>query len=111
MDLEEAADGVSKLAPKIICKSDRDIDDKTAGVQNLHIKNEEELGKKEHTVDASDTIFKKSTENEFSMSPDITEYELQMMERQAEEEMRLEAAGMPEVNIGSCLLRKDVMFN
>ncbi|XP_070791509.1 bifunctional 3'-5' exonuclease/ATP-dependent helicase WRN [Pituophis catenifer annectens] len=96
MELEEAADGVSKLTSKIICKSDHNIDDKTAGVQNPHIKNEEELGKKEHTVDASDTIFKKSTENEFSMSLDITEYELQMMERQAEEEMRLEAAGMPE---------------
>lgn len=108
MELEEAADGVSKLTSKIICKSDHDIDDKTAGVQNPHIKNEEELGKKEHTVDASDTIFKNSAEKEFSMSLDITEYELQMM---AEEEMRREAAGMLEVNIGNCFLRKDVMFN
>ncbi|XP_058029205.1 bifunctional 3'-5' exonuclease/ATP-dependent helicase WRN isoform X3 [Ahaetulla prasina] len=93
MELEEAADGISKFTSKIICKSDHDIDDKTAGVQNPHIKNEEQLGKKKHTVDASDT---KSTEKEFSMPLDITEYELQMMEHQAEEEMRLEAAGMPE---------------
>lgn len=106
MELEEAADGVSKLTSKTICKSDHDMDDKTAAVQNSDIKNEEELGKKEHTVDASDTIFKKTTEKEFLMSLDITEYELQMMERQAEEEKRLEAACMPKVNIGNCLLRK-----
>ncbi|XP_013910183.1 PREDICTED: Werner syndrome ATP-dependent helicase isoform X1 [Thamnophis sirtalis] len=95
MELEEAADGGSKLTSKTICKSDHDIDDKTGGVQNSDIRNEEELDKKEHTVDASDTIFKKSTEKEFLMSLDITEYELQMMERQAEEEKRLEAAYMP----------------
>uniref|UniRef100_A0A670Z932 DNA 3'-5' helicase n=1 Tax=Pseudonaja textilis TaxID=8673 RepID=A0A670Z932_PSETE len=96
IELEKAADGVSELTSKIICKSNHGIDDKTADVQNLHIKNEEELGKKEYTVDASNTIFKKSTEKEFLMSLDITEYELQMIERQAEEEMLLETACMPE---------------
>uniref|UniRef100_A0A8C5RF72 DNA 3'-5' helicase n=1 Tax=Laticauda laticaudata TaxID=8630 RepID=A0A8C5RF72_LATLA len=96
IELEKAADGVSKLTSKIICKSNHGIDDKTAGVQNLHIKNEEELGKKEPTVDASNTNLKKSTEKEFLMSLDITEYELQMIERQAEEEMLLETACMPE---------------
>uniref|UniRef100_A0A8C5RHA7 ATP-dependent DNA helicase n=1 Tax=Laticauda laticaudata TaxID=8630 RepID=A0A8C5RHA7_LATLA len=99
IELEKAADGVSKLTSKIICKSNHGIDDKTAGVQNLHIKNEEELGKKEPTVDASNTNLKKSTEKEFLMSLDITEYELQMIERQAEEEMLLETACMPEVNL------------
>uniref|UniRef100_A0A670Z2U5 DNA 3'-5' helicase n=1 Tax=Pseudonaja textilis TaxID=8673 RepID=A0A670Z2U5_PSETE len=99
IELEKAADGVSELTSKIICKSNHGIDDKTADVQNLHIKNEEELGKKEYTVDASNTIFKKSTEKEFLMSLDITEYELQMIERQAEEEMLLETACMPEVNL------------
>ncbi|ETE72988.1 Werner syndrome ATP-dependent helicase, partial [Ophiophagus hannah] len=96
IELEKTADGVSKLTSKIICKSNHGIDDKTAGAENLPIKNEEELGKKEHTVDASNTGFEKSTENEFLMSLDITEYELQMMERQAEEEMLLETACMPE---------------
>ncbi|KAL7988526.1 hypothetical protein Chor_007445 [Crotalus horridus] len=93
MELEKAADGVSKLNSKIICN---DIDDKIAGVQNPHIKDEEELGKKEHSEDASDAIFKKSTEKEFLMSLDITDYELQMMERQAEEEMLHEATYMSE---------------
>lgn len=96
VELENAADGVSKLNSKIICD---DIDDKIAGIQNPHIKDEEELGKKEHSEDASDTIFKKSTEKEFLMSLDITEYELQMMERQAEEEMLHEATCMSEVNL------------
>ncbi|XP_039189672.1 Werner syndrome ATP-dependent helicase isoform X2 [Crotalus tigris] len=93
MELEKAADGVSKLNSKIICN---DIDDKIAGVQNPHIKDEEELGKKEHSEDASDAIFKKSTEKEFLMSLDVTDYELQMMERQAEEEMLHEATYISE---------------
>ncbi|XP_025031851.1 Werner syndrome ATP-dependent helicase-like, partial [Python bivittatus] len=80
---EEKAE-VSKLTSKIICKSNHYVDHKTAGVQNPHIKDEKEPSKKEHT---SNTIFKESTEKEFLMSLDITEYELQMMERQAEEEM------------------------
>ncbi|XP_070598282.1 bifunctional 3'-5' exonuclease/ATP-dependent helicase WRN isoform X3 [Erythrolamprus reginae] len=96
MELEKTAEGVSKLTSKMICQSDHDIDDKTAGVQNSHIKNEDKRGKKAHTVDASDIIFKTSTEKEFLMSLDVTEYELQMMERQAEEEMQLEAACMLE---------------
>ncbi|KAG8130300.1 hypothetical protein E2320_016907 [Naja naja] len=96
IELEKAADGVSKLTSKIICKSNHGIDDKSASAENLHTKNEEELDKKEHTVDASNTGFKESTEKEFLMSLDITEYELQMMERQAEEEMLLEIACMPE---------------
>uniref|UniRef100_A0A8C7E382 DNA 3'-5' helicase n=1 Tax=Naja naja TaxID=35670 RepID=A0A8C7E382_NAJNA len=101
IELEKAADGVSKLTSKIICKSNHGIDDKSASAENLHTKNEEELDKKEHTVDASNTGFKESTEKEFLMSLDITEYELQMMERQAEEEMLLEIACMPELSFFS----------
>lgn len=96
MELEKAADGVSKLNSKIICN---DIDDKIAGIENSHIKDEEELGKKEHSEDASDGILKISTEKEFLMSLDVTDYELQMMERQAEEEMLHEATYMSEVNL------------
>ncbi|XP_063150841.1 bifunctional 3'-5' exonuclease/ATP-dependent helicase WRN [Candoia aspera] len=106
MELEKAADvrimcnkeekaEVSKLTSRIICKSNHYTDNKTAGVQNPHIK-DEELSKKEHTEDASGTMFKESTEKEFLMSLDITEYELQMMERQAEEEMLRDATCLSE---------------
>ncbi|KAM6473025.1 bifunctional 3'-5' exonuclease/ATP-dependent helicase WRN isoform 2-T3 [Liasis olivaceus] len=92
---EEKAE-VSKLTSKIICKSNHYVDHKTAGVQNPHLKDEKELSKKEHTEDTSNTIFKESIEKEFLMSLDITEYELQMMEHQAEEEMLHEATNTSE---------------
>ncbi|XP_061491627.1 bifunctional 3'-5' exonuclease/ATP-dependent helicase WRN isoform X2 [Rhineura floridana] len=93
---EEEKAETSDLASKIVCESENRVDYRLVDVQNEALmESEAEINKKKQVDDASDRG-PKDVEGECLMSLDITEYELQMLECQAEEELLNETACMSE---------------
>ncbi|XP_062985107.1 bifunctional 3'-5' exonuclease/ATP-dependent helicase WRN [Elgaria multicarinata webbii] len=86
-----------EFSSKITCESNEHVDNKPAGVQNEVLEEgEEELNKKKMANEASGRRPEETAERQCLMSLDITEYELQMLERQAEEELLNETACVSE---------------
>ncbi|XP_042305335.1 Werner syndrome ATP-dependent helicase isoform X2 [Sceloporus undulatus] len=81
----------SELTPKLIWDSNDHIDNLVDLENDILVEGEEELNKKKQEET------KTAEEHGYLMSLAITEYELQMLERQAEEEMLNEAACTSEV--------------
>nr|XP_020664646.1 Werner syndrome ATP-dependent helicase isoform X3 [Pogona vitticeps] len=83
----------SELSSKNMWISNDPRQHKPVGVENeVLVKAEEERYKKNQADEASGTGTNEARENEYLMSLGITEYELQMLERQAEEELLNEKA-------------------
>nr|XP_060619780.1 bifunctional 3'-5' exonuclease/ATP-dependent helicase WRN isoform X2 [Anolis sagrei ordinatus] len=82
----------SELPSKLISESNDHVDHHVHFQNDILEENEEELNKKKQAEDVSNERTKASAEHGYLMSLDITEYELQMLERQAEEELLNEAA-------------------
>ncbi|XP_044274806.1 Werner syndrome ATP-dependent helicase isoform X2 [Varanus komodoensis] len=89
---EEEKRETSEFTSKFKCKSKEHLGNKLAGVQTEVLVEGEEQLKKKGAHEALDRRSKETAEEEFLMSLDITEYELQMLERQTEEELLNEAA-------------------
>lgn len=89
----------SELLSGIECNS-HDFMTLLVGGQNESLREgEAELNKKRQADGALDRAPEETAEREYLMSLDITEYELQLLERQAEEELLNEASCMSEVKV------------
>uniref|UniRef100_A0A8D2J917 DNA 3'-5' helicase n=1 Tax=Varanus komodoensis TaxID=61221 RepID=A0A8D2J917_VARKO len=96
---EEEKRETSEFTSKFKCKSKEHLGNKLAGVQTEVLVEGEEQLKKKGAHEALDRRSKETAEEEFLMSLDITEYELQMLERQTEEELLNEAACASQVRL------------
>lgn len=88
----------SELSPKHTWVSNDPVQHKPVGVENEELV-EEEICRKSQADDASGTGTKETAEDQYLMSLGITEYELQMLENQAEEELLNEKACMSKVSL------------
>uniref|UniRef100_A0A803TDC6 DNA 3'-5' helicase n=1 Tax=Anolis carolinensis TaxID=28377 RepID=A0A803TDC6_ANOCA len=93
----------SELPSKLIRESNDHVDHLDHFQNDILVEDEEEPNNKNQAEDVSNERTKAAGEYGYLMSLDITEYELQMLERQAEEELLNEAACKSEVLISSVL--------
>ncbi|XP_062827783.1 bifunctional 3'-5' exonuclease/ATP-dependent helicase WRN isoform X4 [Anolis carolinensis] len=82
----------SELPSKLIRESNDHVDHLDHFQNDILVEDEEEPNNKNQAEDVSNERTKAAGEYGYLMSLDITEYELQMLERQAEEELLNEAA-------------------